>query len=793
MQGRLSNTKMASVMAAIIMLLIKPELTAESNTKNIMQNEASIYKTSIETQYISECRNNGIWNMVCYQHPWGVLQQFHNYHGAILNRWNSSCEPMWNAGYTIWKGAGDPANLNIGPVAGVAVDRLISSKYSTGWSQDASRQRTSQGHAGCWRTDSSLPEDDGFHRQGCPHFCPVPVRHVSPSGDGTPPSACGFAGLFAGPAQWDAESPARCEADSYRPLDGSCNNLRNPTWGMTSTTFRRALPARYADGLQLPTRAVSGAVLPSARLLSQELFPEGSAQDSRLTLAAMQYGQVITHDMAFTLGTAQARALTPECCPPDRTAPRPAGRRDARCYPIEVGPEDPVYARAGQRCLSFARSASDVSLGFAPPRSPAQQIVASTHFLDASVLYGSTAELASSLREFQGGRLRTVVKHGRPFPPSAPNKTAVCDNVTPDEACYLTGDTRMNQNPQLTILQVILLREHNRVSGHLQQLNPHWDDERLYQEARRIVIAEHQHISYYEWLPLILGEHRAKVHGLIHEGYGFTHDYQESVDPSVLNGHSTAAFRYFHTNIAGYMCLFAERRNVNGVLRLSDHINRPGVIEQGNHFDHLIRGMATQPQADSDQVMDAEAKHYMFRYGRTLGNDLKALDIQRGRDHGLASYNDYRRYCGLPRARRFEDFRDYISPENVERLKALYEHPDDVDYVVGGSLETHVNGAMVGPSFLCVITEQFYRTRVGDRYFYENGDHPHPFTHAQLAEIRRASISRLLCDNSNEVLALQPRGFQRVSPYNRVVPCSRTDAIPYVDLEAWREVPARYI
>ena len=69
----------------------------------------------------------------------------------------------------------------------------------------------------------------------------------------------------------------------------------------------------------------------------------------------------------------------------------------------------------------------------------------------------------------------------------------------------ISGDVRVNQNPQLTIFQILQLREHNRVAGELARLNPHWDDERLYQEARRIVIAEHQAVTYNEWLPLIIG------------------------------------------------------------------------------------------------------------------------------------------------------------------------------------------------------------------------------------------------------------------------------------------------
>jgi cell shape-determining protein MreC len=78
--------------------------------------------------------------------------------------------------------------------------------------------------------------------------------------------------------------------------------------------------------------------------------------------------------------------------------------------------------------------------------------------------------------------------------------------VTTCTACLFAGDVRVNQNPQLTVFQILQLREHNRLARELARLNPHWDDERLYQEARKIAIAEHQAVTYNEWLPLILGQ-----------------------------------------------------------------------------------------------------------------------------------------------------------------------------------------------------------------------------------------------------------------------------------------------
>lgn len=109
--------------------------------------------------------------------------------------------------------------------------------------------------------------------------------------------------------------------------------------------------------------------------------------------------------------------------------------------------------------------------------------------------------------------------------------------------------------------------------------------------------------------------------------------------------------------------LISEARSRSGSLRLSDWFNRPGILEAGDNFDYLSRGMATQPEELTDINFDAEIKHFLFRRGRPFGSDLRAIDIQRNRDHGLASYNDFREFCGLKRAQTWEDFLDLITPK----------------------------------------------------------------------------------------------------------------------------------
>ena len=98
-------------------------------------------------------------------------------------------------------------------------------------------------------------------------------------------------------------------------------------------------------------------------------------------------------------------------------------------------------------------------------------------------------------------------------------------------------------------------------------------------------------------------------------------------------------------------------------------------------------------------------KNYFSRR-ENFGQDLLAINIQRGRDHGIPGYNAYRKACGLRRLTSWSTRPTEVEEEYWEKLKEVYETVDDIDLYVGGVGETSVRGGVVGPTFACLIADQ---------------------------------------------------------------------------------------
>lgn len=191
---------------------------------------------------------------------------------------------------------------------------------------------------------------------------------------------------------------------------------------------------------------------------------------------------------------------------------------------------------------------------------------------------------------------------------------------------------------------------------------------------------------------------------------------------------------------------------------ISDHFNNPNITQ--DHFDELARGMVYQNSQLSDSNFDEQIREFLFKDGNHFGQDLRSIDIQRGRDHGIARYNDYREHCGIPRATQWDDYLDLIPANHVANLQLVYESFEDVEFVVAAPLETIIDEeTLAGPTVLCILNEQFIRTKVSDRYWFESGDSLVAFTRQQLKEIRKSSFARILCNNANNITTVQPKAF----------------------------------
>lgn len=362
----------------------------------------------------------------------------------------------------------------------------------------------------------------------------------------------------------------------------------------------------------------------------------------RHTALVMQFGQLLDHDATLTPEISFCSQSCPrepemDCC---ETEANGGHERVKACLPIHVDDKDPVQPGIG--CMDFKRSQRFTCPFYGLAENSNEQFNAITSFIDASMVYGSTAEKARTLRSLSGGRLKIGEERDDdnadeellPFVPES------CPHAVEDETEreFLAGDERVNENPGLQTLHTLFVREHNRLAAEIAAQFPTKTDEEIYQEARRFVVAEWQRIVYDEYLPIVLGPAASFDDDGVDVNGAST--YKAGYSPGIFNEFATAAFRFGHSMIPNDIALFTEHSQKT--VPLANHFFNTSLVQAGE-MNSVLRGMVNHRAEMTNNIVADAVTNFLFkRRGKTFGGDLPARNIQRGRDHEIAPYGFYR-------------------------------------------------------------------------------------------------------------------------------------------------------
>jgi len=479
----------------------------------------------------------------------------------------------------------------------------------------------------------------------------------------------------------------------FRSHDGTGNSLADASVNATDTAFMRMGAPHFADESR---GLVDG---PNPRVVSNTVVGEGHAEAANPQgLSGMMYawGQFIDHDFNLTVDS----------------------RNMGKPIDVVVPDDDPQFPPG--TVIPMTRAQVDAN---------GDPINAVTGWLDASMVYGSTAELAAKLRQ-EDGTMRTSEGDNLPLAEIDPTGEDTSENEGRLPG-HLAGDGRADENPSLTALHTLFVREHNHQVARLHEADPCLTGDQLYDQARAIVIAEIENVTYAEFLPHLLGDRMIEDY----EG----HD--EDVDPRMAIEFAGAAYRWGHSTVSPHTEKLDEAGEPAGESSLADaFFQSPEVFAADGGADGMLRHLA----ADLAQAMDVRIVGDLrnFLFDPPVGLDLASVNIQRGRDLGLPHLNDMREELSLARHADFDEITSDAA--TVAALRETYGDVDRIDLWTGGLAE-EVDAGFLGETFGVIVADQFARLRDGDRLWWENQG----FDDEALQAVRETSLSDIILRNTD--------------------------------------------
>jgi hypothetical protein len=568
-----------------------------------------------------------------------------------------------------------------------------------------------------------------------------------------------------------AGSPAAQAAVPFTvaSLDGGGNNVANPTWGQSGRPYIRVAPAFYADGIGSPATG------PNSRFISNRLINDVNQNvfsERRVSQWGWTWGQFLDHTFGLR----------------EETGPT------ATVANIPFNASDPMETFTNTLgVIPFNRTNATAGTGTSTAN-PRQQNNTTSTLINAFSVYGGTNARLDWLRSgtldgnptnnsasllLPGGFLPRRDARGNPA--AAPIMALDGRLLANPNSAMVAGDVRANENIALTATHTVFAREHNRI---VSLLPSSLSEEDKFQIARRIVIAEQQYITYNEWLPA-MGVSLPRYTG-----------YNPGVNPTISNEFAAVGYRVhsqihgefeFETNVSRYSAAdltFFEQQGLEVAVDGAD-VGIAVPLNSAFFNPELLRRLQVGPlflglkesQYKNEEQIDNQLRSVLFQVP-VPGNpgceqgpelepcfngvvDLGAIDIERGRDHGIPRYNALRQAYGLPARTTFTAITgeatdqfpagsgvnnpnslDIVTLTDIDgnavaagvdgatnevrrstvaaRLRAVYGNVNNVDAFAGMISEPHVPGTEFGELQLAIWTKQFQALRDGDRFFFGN-------------------------------------------------------------------------
>ena len=466
-----------------------------------------------------------------------------------------------------------------------------------------------------------------------------------------------------------------CRRTIVRLINGQCTNPFFPLAGsvgiaqITEDEFRDQSTAIFTDR-----------GLPSARTISNIVSDqeEDILNQRGITEFTTYFGQFLDHNLVLT--------------PFNTDEPEPIEIEDD---------DDELIDAAGGHELGFFRSVRVVD-STAGQNNVVRPENVLTSAVDLVAVYGTNEERLTELRDGDSCKLKVSAGNNLPF------NTAGLENApsTSDEF-FLAGDIRVNEHPMLATLHTLFMREHNSICDFITPLLPPTTSQgALFVIARRINFMQYQKIVYEEFIPAMMGTTNLDRY----------RGFRVLANPTVSTIFSTAAYRIGHTMVGPNVTRVGPG-NVALPARPVPEMFFPTGAEVAPEIDIFLRGSLSRPCQETDPFVVDALRNFLFReVEEDEGLDLVALNIQRGRDHALPSYNQIRQAFGRSEV---SDFSEISSSDNiVSRLEEAHDSVDDIEAWIGLMSEDLRNGASMGETVFQIWKREFERLRDGDRWFY---------------------------------------------------------------------------